>query len=228
MENQRTFNRDENREMLLRLYPDFLPEVIEQMLDKTEYRERNLVFGNNVVHFRFSGSIIPEEEIPRFRELIKRHNYKLSYYNKDGVMMASAEDANSIGFDAIVFSLAQSGLYDVIKELVSYTWRKTRNGVIIKHSSDGSVNEYPTITTININVEAGKKLVYVFPNDFPEKTIDKALGVFPDVVVKHQELLAGFDRYYEHFKLRRNGNWKRISQEETIKKALKKNKPKRK
>jgi hypothetical protein len=221
MDGQRLFNRDEQRERLSTTFPDLSAESIERLLDEKKHRERNLVFGENVIQFNYFGAAIPEAGIPKFKDLIQAHGYRLSYYNRDGVMMASADLANSIDFNALVFGLASSALYDVVKELVLWAWKSGRLGVVTENSSDGSVKVYETITTVNITVQPGKILVYVFPNDYPDKTIGKALDQLPWTVASHQQLLDAAEYYYEHFKLKRNGNWEPISRKKVAKKVRK-------
>lgn len=202
------FNREEERKFMKSFLKSATDEEIERFLDHKEYSERNLVNGDNVIHLRFTGRLVPEDEIPEFKKLIEKEGYQLGY--QDTVVTASSGDTtNTIAFNAVIFSLATSALYDAVKTLTLWVWVKSKKG-IPRTVEESNIKVYPTVTAMTIVIDDGKIISYLFPNKVPKKIVYRALDNLPQLVVKHQEMLKVLPRYNESFKLTAKSTWKHI------------------
>ncbi len=137
------FDRDNFIKNLKQFAPGLSDEQISRQADMHETKQSFLKQGDNVVHLDYLGHVFENEDIKHIESELIRHNIELSRYDHDGIAQMNIEDftlqiaicLNEPIVQNLLVGMSSSALWDSIKNISLYTWKKVRSQTFTKYST---------------------------------------------------------------------------------------------
>jgi hypothetical protein len=191
------FDKGTHKKTLRLIVPDWTEEQINKNAERIAAKNTTIKKGPNVVHLDCFSGVLDEDDVKYINTELEAGLMELSRFDKSGIVFANLQDysipicyiISSPMVVSLLSGVGQNALWDAIKKVTLYTWKKvwrTKNINLTKNLNFG--------LRVNINKETTLELK--MEGDFSEvtmlKSLDKVIKLIRDTQSRPQPQFSNF------------------------------------
>lgn len=177
------FDRKEHIEMMRTTMTNWTDEQFEQNADFMEEKYSHLKHGENVIHVHYCGQILTKDDLNEIENQLLKVNYELSSFDDSGIPKNSFDALISqvvlmlndpIVQQTLTLGLTTNFLWDTIKSIIKFTWRKIKDKTYITIDSKKTVIEKKASFSVQFRLDNNNTFEFKTEN-LNEQEIDSCL-----------------------------------------------------
>jgi hypothetical protein len=138
------FDREDHIKKMKLVHSSWSQEQFEKDADLMEKKFSRIKRGDKVVHIRYIGSLLTDEDLKDIEAKLSVVNYELSSFDEAGITKASNDNfisevilyLNDYTLQQTLLSgLLTNAIWDIIKSISFYTWHKIKSKTYLKATS---------------------------------------------------------------------------------------------
>jgi hypothetical protein len=175
-----------------KIMPNWTESELDDYVNLMEEKNRTVKKGENVIHLDYYGGLLTDSEIEEISSILNRSNLELSRYDKSGIMFAAVDDfilqvaifLNDKTTQDILIGVGSGALWDTIKHVSLYIWKKVHNKFLNKVSAH-KVSKQKLNFGIKLVLDKNTKFEFKISGNISEelalKSMDNILNFLRDV-----------------------------------------------